>query len=66
MSRWSNAATSLVVSEHSSPLPNTSPLMSPMPTAVNSSVWQSIPRSRKCRCTETHAPRAVMPIALWS
>ena len=37
-----------------------------MPTQVNSSVWQSIPRSRKCRCTETQAPRAVIPMALWS
>ena len=27
-----------------------------MPTAVKSSVWQSMPRSRKCRWTETHAP----------
>ena len=33
----------------SMPLPNTSPDMSPMPTAVKSSVWQSIPRSRKWR-----------------
>ena len=28
-------------------LPNTSPDMSPMPTAVKSSAWQSMPRSRK-------------------
>ena len=48
------------------PLPKTSPDMSPMPTAVKSSVWQSMPISRKCRCTETQAPLAVMPIALWS
>src|SRR3954447_17257634 len=53
-------------SEQIMPLPNTSPDMSPMPTHVKSSVWQSMPRSRKWRCTETHAPRAVMPIALWS
>ena len=66
MSRWSKAATRRVCSEQSMPLPKTSPDMSPMPTAVKSSVWQSMPRSRKWRCTETHAPRAVMPIALWS
>ncbi len=53
-------------SEQSIPLPNTSPDMSPIPTAVKSSAWQSMPRSRKWRWTETHAPRAVMPIALWS
>ncbi len=48
------------------PLPKTSPDMSPMPTQVKSSLWQSTPRSRKCRCTETQAPRAVIPIFLWS
>ena len=37
-----------------------------MPTAVKSSVWQSMPRSRKWRRTDTQAPRAVMPMALWS
>ncbi len=35
MSRWSNAATSLIVFSRSMPLPNTSPDMSPTPTAVN-------------------------------
>ena len=48
------------------PLPNTSPDMSPIPTTVNSSAWVSTPSSRKCRFTLSHAPRAVMPIALWS
>ena len=48
------------------PLPNTSPLMSPTPTAVKSWVWVSCPSSRKCRFTDSQAPRAVMPIALWS
>ena len=48
------------------PLPKTSPLMSPTPTTVKSSVWVSTPISRKCRLTDSHAPRAVMPIALWS
>ena len=33
---------------------------------VNGVVWTSIPRSRKCCSTDFHAPRAVMPIALWS
>jgi glutamate dehydrogenase len=56
----------LLCSEHSMPLPNTSPDMSPMPTQVKSSRWRAVPSSRKCRCTETQAPRAVMPIALWS
>ncbi len=50
----------------SMPLPNTSPLMSPMPATVKSCVWVSTPSSRKCRLTDSHAPRAVMPIALWS
>ena len=35
MSRWSNAATSLIVVSRSMPLPNTSPDMSPTPTTVN-------------------------------
>ena len=48
------------------PLPNTSPDMSPIPTTVNSSLWVSTPSSRKCRFTLSQAPRAVMPIALWS
>ena len=48
------------------PLPNTSPLMSPMPTTVKSSDWVSTPISRKCRLTDSQAPLAVMPMALWS
>ena len=48
------------------PLPNTSPDMSPMPATVKSVVWVSMPISRKWRLTDSHAPRAVMPIALWS
>lgn len=48
------------------PLPNTSPLMSPTPTAVKSCVWVSWPISRKCIFTDSHAPRAVMPMPLWS
>ena len=48
------------------PLPNTSPLMSPTPATVKSSAWTSTPSSRKWRWTDTHAERAVMPIALWS
>jgi hypothetical protein len=37
-----------------------------MPTQVKSCVWQSTPISRKCRFTDSQAPRAVIPIALWS
>ena len=48
------------------PLPNTSPDMSPMPTTVNGSFITSMPSSRKCRFTDSHAPRAVIPSALWS
>src|SRR5689334_426852 len=66
MCRWSNAATSLMCSESSIPLPNTSPDMSPMPTTAKSSVWVSSPSSRKCRLTDSRAPRAVVPIFLWS
>ncbi|SKV01124.1 Uncharacterised protein [Mycobacteroides abscessus subsp. abscessus] len=33
---------------------------------MKSCVWVSIPISRKCRLTLSQAPRAVMPIALWS
>ena len=64
--RWSNAATSRMCFESSMPLPNTSPDMSPMPTTVKSVVCVSTPISRKWRFTDSHAPRAVMPIALWS
>ena len=66
MCRWSNAATSLMCLLSSMPLPKTSPLMSPMPTQVKSVVWQSMPISRKWRFTDSQAPRAVMPMALWS
>ena len=48
------------------PLPNTSPDMSPMPTTVTSSASASTPRLRKWQRTDSHAPRAVMPIPLWS
>ena len=48
------------------PLPNTSPDMSPTPTTVKSCDWVSVPMSRKCFLTDSHAPRAVMPIFLWS
>ena len=64
--RWSNAATSRSDRERSIPLPNTSPDMSPMPTAVSGSVSASRPSTRAWRRTLSHAPRAVMPISLWS
>jgi hypothetical protein len=40
--------------------------MSPMPTTVISSTSGSMPSTRLCRFTLSQAPRAVMPIALWS
>ena len=55
----------LDVRERSIPLPNTSPDMSPMPTTVSSAVSASTPR-RKWARTGSHAPRAVIPISLWS
>ena len=64
--RWSNAATSLMCSDSSTPLPNTSPDMSPMPTMVKSSVSGFIPSAAKWTLTDSQAPRAVMPIFLWS
>ena len=66
MWRWSNAATILSVFDSSMPLPNTSPDMSPQPTTRMGWVCTSTPRSAKWRWTLTHAPLAVMPIALWS
>ena len=66
MSRWSKAATSLVAGDSSMPLPKTSPDMSPTPTTVKGVVWMSTSISRKCRFTASQAPRAVMPIFLWS
>src|SRR5262249_1210312 len=60
------AATSRMCGDSSIPLPNTSPDMSPTPTAVKSSVWVSTPSSRKCRRTLSQAPFAVIPIRLWS
>ena len=66
MCRWSKAATSLITGDSSIPFPNTSPDMSPMPATVNGCVWMSWPSSRKCRFTDSQAPRAVIPIALWS
>ena len=53
--------------DSSMPLPNTSPDMSPMPTTVKSSRSGCRRRARGSgACTDSHAPRAVMPIALWS
>ncbi|MNO91293.1 hypothetical protein D3C76_828330 [compost metagenome] len=63
---WLNAATICSLSDISRPLPNTSPAMSPMPMTVTLSFCTSMPRSRKCRCTDTQPPRAVMPMPLWS
>ena len=40
--------------------------MSPMPTAVNGVVSMSGPTTRKCALTDSQAPRAVIPMALWS
>ena len=37
-----------------------------MPTTVNGSLAGSIPSSEKWRLTDSHAPRAVIPSALWS
>ena len=63
---WLNAPTSRMCRESSIPFPNTSPPMSPIPMAVKSVPWQSTPISRKWRLTDSHAPRAVIPIPLWS
>ena len=52
--------------DSSMPLPNTSPDMSPTPATVTGCVWMSMSISRKWRFTASHAPRAVMPIFLWS
>ena len=52
--------------EHNMPLPNTSPDMSPMPATVNSVLPGSRPSVAKWNLTDSHAPRAVMPIFLWS
>ena len=48
------------------PLPNTSPDMSPMPATVKSSVSGFSRSAAKCQRTDSQAPRAVMPIFLWS
>ena len=37
-----------------------------MPTTVKSVRWVSMPSSRKWYFTDSQAPRAVMPMALWS
>ena len=66
MWRWSKAATSLIAFDSSMPLPNTSPDMSPTPATRIGWDWTSMPISRKWRWTEIQAPRAVIPIALWS
>ena len=64
--RWSNAASKRVCRDRSMPLPNTSPDMSPMPTQVKSSAWQSWPSVRKWYFTDSQPPREVMPMSLWS
>ena len=49
------------------PLPKTSPDMSPMPDrGERVAAGRRCPARRKCRFTDSHAPRAVMPSALWS
>ena len=45
MWRWSNAATSFSWRDSSTPLPNTSPDMSPTPTIVTGVVFMSWPIS---------------------
>jgi len=45
-------------------LPNTSPDMSPTPATVNDTWPMFTSISRKCRLTDSHAPRAVIPIFL--
>jgi hypothetical protein len=60
------APISKVLSDSSMPLPKTSPDMSPQPMQVKVSCWMSLPSSRKWRFTDSQAPRAVMPIFLWS
>ncbi len=55
-----------MVVSRSMPLPNTSPDMSPTPTAVNGVLPISTSISRKWRFTDSQAPRAVMPMPLWS
>ena len=52
--------------DSSMPLPNTSPDMSPMPATVKGVVCVLIDKDLKCRLTDSQAPRAVMPIFLWS
>ena len=52
--------------DSSIPLPNTSPDMSPIPTTVKSVGSTSIPMVWKWNRTDSQAPRAVMPIFLWS
>ena len=64
--RWSKAATSFMARLSRAPLPNTSPDMSPTPMQVKGSVEMSLPISRKWRFTASQAPRAVMPMTLWS
>jgi hypothetical protein len=66
MCRWSKAATSLMCCESSMPLPNTSPDMSPIPATVKSVVSVSMPSVAKWNFTDSQAPRAVIPICLWS
>ena len=66
MWRWSNAASRRMCLDSSMPLPNTSPDMSPIPTQVKSSLWQSRPSARKWRLTDSQPPFAVMPMPLWS
>ena len=66
MCRWLKAATSSMWADSSTPLPKTSPDMSPTPTTVKSWVWMSVSTSRKWRLTDSQAPRAVIAIFLWS
>ena len=48
------------------PLPNTSPDMSPIPTAVNSFGLGVDAQLAEVALDPSQPPRAVMPIALWS
>ena len=66
MWRWSKASSNRMCGDSSMPLPNTSPDMSPMPATVNGVVCVFTDSARKWRLTASQAPRAVMPIFLWS
>ncbi len=63
---WLNAASSLMWRREQHPVAEHVAGHVADPDDGEVGLWMSVPSSRKWRLTDSHAPRAVIPICLWS